>query len=407
MRDGKLYSTLVMALLAVGLVVYFGVYVINSLYNPFSTTIAYTYTLNDSAEVEGILIREEYLLPQQTGIVESLRREGERAGSGQAVALVHRDAQAQANQAALDEVENEISVLYQVLSSNADVLSASHQDEAILQSVVSLRQSATTQSFSQLDQQVVDLKSQVLQRDYAYSGVLTQEILLTRLSQLQSQQSTLSTTTASATQTVYAPITGLYSSNVDGFETLLTPSSLADLTEAQLQQYLSLTPEYSDNLAGKLILGSGWYLALSVPTDTADGIRTGDLLTVRFGGEFAQDVTMTVTQVGSAEGDSRLMVLFSDRYASDTTLLRQTWVELIYGTYTGLRIPKAALRMEGDVVGVYTSTAGRAEFKPVTILAEGGDFYVVSASTNNKTALRAGDEVIVYATGLYDGKLLD
>ncbi len=407
MRDGKLYTKLVMLLLAAGLFTYFGVYIIDSLYNPFSTTIAYSYTMNDSVEVEGILIRDEYLLAEQSGIVESLRREGERVGTGQSVALVHRDAQAQSDQAALDALTDEISVLAQVLSTSADVLSASNQDEAILQSVIALRKSAATQSLSQLDDQVVDLKSNVLQRDYAYSGTLTQAEILDRLTVLQAEKTSLSATTSGST-TVYAPFSGLYSSYIDGFESLLSPSTMDSLTEATLQQYLSYSPQTSSNRAGKLILGDGWYLALSVPQEAISGLRTGDSLTVRFGGEFSQDVTMTITQIGDDEGsDSRLLILYSDRYASDTTLLRQTTVELVYDSYTGLRIPKESLRMQDGVLGVYAITAGRAEFRTVNILVEGGDFYVVEAAEPGKDVLRAGDEIVVYGTDLYDGKQLN
>ena len=61
---------------------------------------------------------------------------------------------------------------------------------------------------------------------------------------------------------------------------------------------------------------------------------------------------------------------------------------------------------ETNTLGVYVVTAGRAEFKPVTILTEGEDFYVVQSVRTDKKALRAGDEVIVQATGLYDGQLL-
>ena len=46
------------------------------------------------------------------------------------------------------------------------------------------------------------------------------------------------------------------------------------------------------------------------------------------------------------------------------------------------------------------------EFKPVTILAEGSDFYVVQPAQENSQALRSGDEIIVQGTDLYDGKLL-
>ncbi len=415
MKQGKLYTSMVMALLALAIAIYFGVYFVDTLYNPFSTTIAYTYTMNDSVEVEGIIIRDEYLLGEQTGIVESVRREGERVGAGQSVALVHRDQQAQTNQAELDEVTSEIAVIRQVLQEDADILSATNQDDAILASVISLRQSAASQSYSQLDSQVVELKSQVIQRDYAYSGTLSRSTLVARLTQLVAEETTLSSLTSTATSTVYAPVAGLYSTNVDGFEGVLTPSSIDDMTLSQLNGYLTQTPQTDSTVVGKLILGTGWYLAVSIPEDATKGIQIGDTLTVRFGGEFSQDVSMEVVKLSSGEEGDCLMVLYSDRYASDTTLLRQTTVELVYGSDTGIRVPKESLRMdtktdsEGNVtqtVGVYTNTAGRAEFHAITILAEGQDFYVVEDATGGKDALRAGDEVIVYATDLFDGKQL-
>ena len=102
-------------------------------------------------------------------------------------------------------------------------------------------------------------------------------------------------------------------------------------------------------------------------------------------------------------------------------MLRQQTAELIFNSWSGLRIPKAALRMvtqestdpetgetvQTNLVGVYTLVGGRAEFKPVEILTEESDFYVVSPATEGRAVLRAGDEVIVRATGLYDGKLLN
>jgi hypothetical protein len=49
---------------------------------------------------------------------------------------------------------------------------------------------------------------------------------------------------------------------------------------------------------------------------------------------------------------------------------------------------------------------GQAEFKQVKIQGEGSDYYVVTPATEGSRALRAGDEIIVRATDLYDGKLL-
>ena len=63
---------------------------------------------------------------------------------------------------------------------------------------------------------------------------------------------------------------------------------------------------------------------------------------------------------------------------------------------------------EHQMLGVYILVAGRAEFKQVSVVTESQDFYVVrSVSEAAAKSLRSGDEVIVRAVGLYDGKLMD
>ena len=63
--------------------------------------------------------------------------------------------------------------------------------------------------------------------------------------------------------------------------------------------------------------------------------------------------------------------------------------------------------METQELGLYAVVNGQAEFKRVEILDEGADYYVVAPTTQDSRALRAGDEIIVRATDLYDGKLLN
>ena len=63
---------------------------------------------------------------------------------------------------------------------------------------------------------------------------------------------------------------------------------------------------------------------------------------------------------------------------------------------------------EHQMLGVYILIAGKAEFKQVRVVTESDEFYVVeSVSATAADALRVGDEIIVRATGLYDGKLMD
>lgn len=54
---------------------------------------------------------------------------------------------------------------------------------------------------------------------------------------------------------------------------------------------------------------------------------------------------MRVEQVGPTEGEVTLVVFSSDRYLARTTLLRHQTAELIFESFSGLRVPKEAVRM--------------------------------------------------------------
>lgn len=422
MKQGKSLITFVMAAIAVALVIYFGYYVFDTFNDPFTTTLAYTYTATDSVEADGLLVRKEQVFPSQEGIVDVTRSEGEKVGVGQTVALVYRDSQAQADQAELDGLALEIELLEYAVTDSGSVESAARLDEDILQSVVALRSAAALGDYAQLEDQVMDVKSNVLKRGYTYGDGLTSADLSARLQDLRSQYNALRKQTASATTRVTASQAGTFSNLVDGYEALLTPETVLQLTPSALKTMMAGSETSGSEGIGKLITSDRWYFVTALPTEVVDRLQEDGTVTMRFTGDFSQDVDMRVDQIGATEGDETLVVFSSDRYLSQTTLLRQQTAELIFDSWSGLRVPKEAVRMVKDTaedpetgelvetgsrLGVYVLIGGRAEFKTVEVVTEGADYYVVRATTTSSRALRAGDEVITRAVGLYDGQLLE
>ena len=420
MKQGKSVITFAMAAIAVALVIYFGFYVAKVFSEPYTTALAYTYTSNDSAEAVGILVRRETVLPAQTGIVDVTRSEGEKVGVGQSVAQVYRDSQAQTNQADLEALADQIQLL-EYSSDGGGVDSAAKLDENILQAVTALHAASGVGDYNQLEDQVRTLKSTVLKRGYVYGNGLGSEELTQKLNDLKSQYAALKQQTSSSTSSVRAPQSGVFSTLVDGYETAVTPQTVFQLTPSSLSALLAGQGKESGGGVGKLITSTRWYFAAALPVSVAERLKEGSTATLRFSGDFDQDIDMRVDQIGEAEGDKSVVVFSTDRYLSQTTLLRQQTAELIFNSWSGLRIPKQALRMEKSTytdketgqevqnnrLGVYALLGGRAEFKTVEVVTEGDDYYVVRSTTDESDALRAGDEVIVRATELYDGQLLE
>lgn len=420
MKQGNFLVNSVMALLALALACYLGVYIFNSFNDPFSTTYAYEYETTDGVSADGWLARSELVLPGQPGIVDVTRGEGEKVGVGQQVALVHRDSQAVAAQQQLEELAMEISILDFCLNHGEDAGSSAKLDQSILDAMVELRSAAAVSDYSDLENQILTLKSQVLKRDYTYGRNMDLTDLSGRRQALGEQYRTLSGQTSGATSRVTASAAGTFSAMVDGYESVLTPETVFTLTPSQLDR-LSPQGTGGTSVPGKLITSERWYFVCALPQAEAQRCRVGHSVTLSLSGDFTQNVAMTVERVGEAENGRCTVALSSNRYLAQTALLRRQSAELLFARFTGLRVPKTAMRMttrmvtdedtkqerQVNTLGVYVLTSGQAEFKPVSIIAEGGDYYVVTAAREGSTALRAGDEVIVRATDLYDGKLLE
>lgn len=420
MKQGRIVITLTMLLFAAALGVYFGFHVYNTIHDPFTTTLAYAYTEDESVSVHGLLARQEQVLPAPGGIVDVVLGEAEKVGVGQTVALVYRDSLAQSGQMELEAVEREIRVLEQAMTEGITLESAARLDEDILQAVTLLRSDSALNQYGELEQQVLAVKSGVLRRGYTYGEEGSAAALSARLRELKHRRSQLTSQTAQAVSRVEAQRAGVFSSLVDGYEQLLTPQTIGKLTPGRLSELAQAEPGVPESL-GKLILDDTWYFAAIVPQPQTKQLSKGEQELVRFTGDFTQDVEMTVEQVGQPENGQCVVLFSSERYLSQTTLLRECSAQLIFRSDSGLRVPKQAVHMvkttavdeqtgqesQQSRLGVYVLVAGRAEFKDVEVVAEGSDYYVVRPASSGSRALRAGDEVIVRAVDLYDRKLLE
>lgn len=421
MKQGKPLITFTILIFAGVIALYLGYYIFSALNEPYQTAQVYSYTASDSVTAEGLVVREALVLPAQSGILELTRGEGEKVGRGQQIALVYRDSQAQASQAHIEELELAIELLEDAISQSGDLESAARLDEDIIQSMVSLRASYALGDCTQLREQVLGVKSSVLKRGYTYGDGLTSADLSARLRQLKEERDLLTRQSAQATTRVTAPTPGVFSALVDGYETRLTPDTVDQLTPTTLQELINSPAGEDSGAMGKLITSDTWYFAANLPEAAARRLEEGDAANLRFSGELNRDVEMTVDRIGATEGGKTLVIFSSNRYLALTTLLRHQTAELIFESWSGLRIPKQALRLveftqetsdssEASAVsktGVYALVNGRTEFREVDILYEGSDYYVTRPVGTGRKVLRAGDAVITHGTGLTDGLLLE
>ena len=198
---------------------------------------------------------------------------------------------------------------------------------------------------------------------------------------------------------------GYFSADVDGYEQVLTPELLSTMSIAQLE---SLEPAaISSNAFGRLITSSRWYYVAAVPTENLKELDVNDTATVQFAISGSESLPMQVERLGDDENGQSLLVLSSELSLQSVTLLRRQQADIILRSHHGLRVPKEAIRTdEAGNTGVYILETTSAQWKPVTLLYDDGDSYVVALDKSATDNLWPGDEIIVNAKELYDGKVV-
>ena len=93
--------------------------------------------------------------------------------------------------------------------------------------------------------------------------------------------------------------------------------------------------------------------------------------------------------------------------SSNLAQMRTAQAQIQFESYTGLRVPEKAIRIQNNVQGVFVRIGDRVSFKQIYPIFVGEDFVLSSIDElDTDGSLQLFDEIIVEGTDLYDGKLL-
>ena len=421
MKKSNLGIKLFMTALTLMVVVYFGIGIYRYFEDPLSTTLAYAYQVSEGVDVTGFVVRRESLLPDEdAGVLRLGRAEGEKVSRGGTVATVYADHDSLARQTEVDELENRIAQLsYARDAAMADAV-AVKLDSQVLRSIRAYRADLAANRLRDAESEGASLRTLILKSDYTHADM---ETLETQIETLQAELKTKKAQAASSVRRVTAPVAGLWSAAVDGYETVLTPESIFAMTPGELS---SLQPDSAvGSSTGKLVLGDKWYYAAILSEEDALRLKKeesrGVSLLLRFTKEAERDLAVTISSVSAVENGRCVVVLEGKTFLQELTMLRQQRAQIVTGTVEGLRIPKEALRAEKTIrnedgttekvegIGVYCVVGMEARFKPVEVVYSGENFVIVRSNApadKENIRIRVGDKVIVAARGLYDGKVV-
>ena len=431
MKQGTLLNKVVMTLLFAAIILYMGGAAWRGLRDPYPTVQAYTYVVEDTMEATGYLVRQEQVIHGWTiqaegteATVRLLPSEGEKIAAGTTVALLYSDGAAMERSQRLETLEAEAAQLREAITAGENG-QGEQIGRKVTSSMVALRRAVEAGDFTRLESQVGTFKSAVYQQAQRYGNG---DDLAAALAAAQNEINTLRALTPQEGVRVTVPQSGIFSGQVDGYETVLVPEITEGVTPSLLDSLESRAVEEDSSALGKLITNSQWYFIFSLGEEQAKRLTVGRAVPVRFSRDWSGTMDMTVERISLPENGRVAVVLSTRKFLSETTLLRRQTVELIFDSQMGIRVPLGAVRVEEQtetdkesgetrtvqVTGVYVQVGAFAEFKPVTVLAQGEDYYMVrpllpenADTVQQKLALRAGDSVIIASEEIWDGKVIE
>jgi len=407
MKQGNVITKIIILILLAFVVTYLGYSVLEAVYDPLTTVTAVSCTAGESYATEIWLVREETPLSSDAYIVDRTLEDGTKVAAGGEVARGYRSDAAFERQQELREKEERLSQLQYAYDAGEQMkfseATMADLDERIDSGIAALAVSCAEGNLTGAEDQAVSLRTLILRRS---ASDVEQTILQNSIQALEEEIRQAKEQLADHVDSITVNTTGWFSAACDGYETILTPQALDRAGVSAFETITTAQGTPPDNAIGRLVTSPIWYAAALIPEEYAEVFNRVSTVQLDLTHTLSDMIKMTVESVSAPEDGQRLVVFSCDSYLQNIIHLRSTDAELVTTLYRGLRVPKQAIRLQDGTAGVYVIEGAKAVFKAVHILYDNVDTYVVEEDRSSTDNLWAGDEIIVSARNLYDGKVV-
>ena len=402
-------------LLLLGLSVLALVYIVYQVYlathEAARTEVARQTTVNDTVSADFFVVRNEsFLETSSDGIIIPMVSSGSRVAAGEGVVAVFDDENAASRYADLATVQEDLARYTRLKQQkNISAVNLNALGKRISGDVIDLTETVDSGDLTTMQSQVYDIRDQILARQIATGETVSLE---NKVTELESRQASL-TKTVKGYETLESEHSGFFIDHVDGYELTAAYDKVADLTPSDIKKLLKADPDdVSSKVIGKVSSDFDWFLVCAVDADKAKTLKKGETVTIELPYSAVSSVTATVSSKSKADKKNQVAIAFKcNRMNAYIASLRKEAGDIVLHTYTGLKVPTAAVRTNEDgVKGVYVLEGNIAKFKQLRTLYTDDD-YLISGETaiegEKGDFVSLYDAVILGGKDLYDGKIVN
>lgn len=376
---------------------------LSSFYKPITTESAVYNTMVDGFKITGVILRNEILVEsKESGVLHFMVEDGKRVSKDGVVANIYNSESASITLSQIDRLKGQIADIEDILSFNdIDAANLELINNRINENFNEFIISSAYGNYQNTKESSQELLSSINRRHAAMgqTGDFSSQLEL-----LNADLSKLTSSLPTAKGRITAQESGYFLSKVDGYEETLTTDDLTKITPEFLNDLK--TKEYGKKIVGKIVSDYEWYIAAQVSLNESMNYKVGDKLEIHTSVKSSPILPVTVEKINISNTDSKAVIIFAcSEMNTELASMRSGPMTVVSKSYSGLKVPKKALRVVDSKKGVYVVGGMQAKFVTVEILYSNDD-YIICEKSDTDGALKLYDQVVVKGKNLYDGKIV-
>lgn len=353
--------------------------------------------MEKSYSFDAIVIRDETLInAQKSGVLESMVEDNEMVRKNKHVASIYESEIDDEIKKKLAHVNNRIDEITKAGDMSSEAVSGAFRiDSAIDDIITELMHAMDDKDIDKVVSIQNDLSLLSDRKNAMENGVeYTDDMLNALMAEKQSYERSL----GGAKQDLFSPVSGLYSTNIDGYEEIVTPDAIGDMSpydfDSISKMKVSAKTLTEKGSVCKIIDNFNWSVAFVATENEISKLKEGS--GVYIGNSSSPiDVYGEVSYISTPTNGNYLVAVTSDVSCDWAMSERFVQIDLVKNKYKGLKVPVRALRVKDDTTGVYTVVDGIVHFKKVKVLYKDSNYAIVEENNASSGGLLLYDEVVV------------
>ena len=401
MKDNKALKVVIVLILAIFVVHQ----AYSAWYNPITTQNAEYFTLADGIPATVVIARQESVIEGNTSGTKHFKIDnGNRVSKGGTIADIYSDSSASITVSRIDELNERIKDIEEISGyNNVAATDLSLVNERLNEALDEFVKSCSTGKYSDTETYETALLSAENRKQFITGETID---FSAKLEALKAELASLSSSLPTPIGSIKADMSGYFVSGIDGYENVIKTDNLKELTPEKIK---NLKPQEVDkNAIGKIVFDYDWYLVALISADESLKYKVGDQLTVKTTIRNNPSLSVEVAEINLSEnGEEGALVMVCQEMNSELANVRNISVTIVDKEYSGLKIPRKALRVVNGKTGVYVVSGLSVKFVGINVIYTTEDYILCEQITeNNSSVLRLYDEVVVKGKNLYDGKII-